>query len=112
MNDDAVTDWVQRYVHAWETSDPSDIAALFLDDAEYRMPSGDTAWLGRQAIVEGWLGRQGRQAGGWSFTWDLLATTGNTAAVRGIGDYPAIGTFDNLWVITLDDSGRASSFLM
>ncbi|RDI31831.1 hypothetical protein [Lentzea flaviverrucosa] len=34
-NREIVENWVERYVHAWSTSDRGDIEALFTNDAEY-----------------------------------------------------------------------------
>jgi len=104
--------WVQGYVRAWKSTDPADIEALFTEDAEsYEWPY-ETAWVGREAIIEGWLGRQGWQDGGWSFDWELLTINGDTFAVKGLGKYRKLGRFDNLWVVTLATDGRCSTFRM
>ncbi|MEV6416339.1 hypothetical protein [Kribbella sp. NPDC051718] len=69
-------------------------------------------WIGREAIVEGWLSRQDWQAGGWEFEWSILAITGDTAAVGGTGVYRELGTFSNLWTVTLDQRGKCVMFRM
>ncbi|MFJ1765416.1 nuclear transport factor 2 family protein [Amycolatopsis sp. NPDC088138] len=107
-----VRTWVEKYVHAWETAAGPDIRALFTPDAEYHEQPYETAWIGRDAIVEGWLGRQHWQEGGWTFGWTLLTTTGDTAAIRGTGTYTELGTFENLWVLTLTPKGRCRMFRM
>jgi hypothetical protein len=107
-----VRTWIDKYVKAWTTADPKDIEALFTKDAEYHEQPYETDWLGRDAIVEGWLGRQSWQEGGWAFEWDVLMTTGDTAAVRGTGVYTKLGTFENLWVVTLASNGKCSGFRM
>lgn len=112
LTTEQLTDWIDRYVHAWRTADPADIAALFTADAEYHEWPYETAWIGRDAIVEGWLGRQPWQKGGWAFDWSLLMITGDTAAVRGVGVYDKLGTFENLWAITFTEDGRCQTFRM
>lgn len=104
--------WVDSYVHAWTTSDAKDIRALFAKDAEYHERPYETSWVGRDAIVEGWLGRQAWQEGGWTFEWSVLMLTGNTAALQGTGVYKELGTFENLWVVTFDAHGRCTEFRM
>jgi ketosteroid isomerase-like protein len=104
--------WIEKYVHAWTTAKRADIEALFAPDAEYHEQPYDTEWTGRDEIVAGWLGRQQWQEGGWTFTSNVLMITGDTAAVQGTGVYTELGTFDNLWVITLEADGRCSMFRM
>jgi hypothetical protein len=112
ITDRHVREWVDGYVKAWTTGDPKDIEALFTEDAEsYEWPY-ETSWIGRAAIVEGWRSRAAWQAGGWTFDWSPLVVNGDTFAVRGLGVYQELGTFDNLWVVTLGDDGRCVVFRM
>ncbi|MFD7288717.1 nuclear transport factor 2 family protein [Streptomyces sp. NPDC059863] len=104
--------WVDRYVHAWSTADPQDIEALFTEDAEYHERPYTTSWVGRDAIVRGWLSREPWQEGGWTFEADVMMVTGDTAAIRGTGVYKKLGTFENLWVITFDPHGVCTEFRM
>jgi hypothetical protein len=48
----------------------------------------------------------------WTFEWQLAAINGDTFVVTGIGHYPALGDFRNLWVVALGDDGKASMFRM
>lgn len=112
LSTDQVDAWVKRYVHAWQTADPADIAALFTPDAEYHEWPYETAWIGRDEIVTGWLDRQPWQEGGWTFDWQVLMITGDTAAIQGTGVYRELGTFDNLLVVTFDAGGACSMFRM
>lgn len=105
-------EWVEKYVHAWTTADPEDIKALFTPDAQYSEQPFETSWIGRDAIVAGWLSRQSWQEGGWTFDSRVLMTTGDTAAIQGTGVYKELGTFENLWVITLNSHGRCTDFRM
>ena len=105
-------DWVNGYVKAWTTCDPKDISALFAKDAESHEWPYVTAWLGRQQIIDGWRERAQWQEGGWTFDWSLLAVSGDTFAIKGTGVYTKLGTFDNLWVVTLNDQHRCIVFRM
>ena len=107
-----VTKWVERYVAAWASAAPKEIKALFTEGAEYHERPYETDWIGREAILEGWLSRQTWQEGGWTFDWEILMITGDTAAIRGTGMYKELGTFENLWVVTLDAKGKCSAFRM
>jgi hypothetical protein len=107
-----VEQWIKQYEHAWRTNDPDDIQALFTPGAEYHEWPYETAWIGRKEIVEGWLGREHMQTGGWTFAWSILTVNGDTAAIEGTGVYQEYGTFANLWVVTFADDGRCAVFRM
>jgi ketosteroid isomerase-like protein len=111
LTEQQIETWVAAYVHAWETYDPGEIAALFTPDGESHEWPYKTDWLGRDAIVEGWNERSDWQSGGWSFSWKILAINGDTAFVEGTGVYKELGSFANLWAITLDDERAACRFL-
>ena len=104
--------WVQAYVRAWETGAKKDITALFAPSAEYHEWPYETAWIGREAIIEGWLGREPWQRGGWKFEWNILTISGDTAAIGGTGVYTELGTFSNLWTVTFDKRGKCTVFRM
>jgi hypothetical protein len=72
--------WVRDYVTAWTTYTRGDIAALFSTDAEYHEWPYETAWIGRDAIIDGLNERQDWQAGGWTFDWSVAAISGDTAS--------------------------------
>jgi ketosteroid isomerase-like protein len=105
------TDWVDRYRTAWTTNASADIRALFTDDAVYEFHPNDVgAWRGIDDIVAGWLAEPDDPAD-WRFDLVDVATTGDTAFVRGVTTYRGERpTYDNLWVITLAHDGRASHF--
>lgn len=112
LTSESITDWVNRYIRAWETNVSDDIAALFADDAEYHETPFDTEWVGRDEIVDGWQSRWDWQKGGWHFDWTITSIEGLTAVVTGIGHYKKLGDFDNLWTVTFDGSGRCTRFDM
>jgi hypothetical protein len=111
-NRDVVASWMKRYVHAWSTSERSDIEALFTSGAEYHELPYETHWIGRDEIIEGRQSRDGWQKNGWTFAGEILMITGDTAAVRGLGTYTEFGAFDNLWTLTFAPDGRVKVFRM
>ena len=113
-----LANWLTRYVQAWRTSDPADIAALFTPGARYLTQPDAQPWLGHEAIVSGWLARAAREPG-WTTHHQILGTHRfpDRHGVRGFvqgrtvyagGDQTI--TFDNLWVVDLGPDGRAGSF--
>jgi SnoaL-like domain len=110
---DQIDDWVGRYLAAWLSNDPADIAAVFAVDAEsHELPyATDSENLAEITAV--WLERAGWEGtGNWTFEWEQVAVNGDTFVVTGIGHYPALGDFNNLWVVTLNESGKATMFRM
>jgi ketosteroid isomerase-like protein len=103
-----VEDWVRRYIDAWESNDPEQIGDLFTDDARYFTAPHRQPWSGREAIVQGWLGRKDEQ-GEWRFSWEFLAMDGDLGFVTGMTTYDD-GDFSNLWVIRMGNDTRASEF--
>jgi ketosteroid isomerase-like protein len=114
---DALTKWMTAYRAAWESNDPSEIGALFTDDAVYYKEPFSEPMRGRDAIIAMWLGHRD-DPGSTDFTWNLLINTvvagePDLAVVQGVTVYSTV-RYSNLWVIRLavDDSGvgRATEF--
>jgi uncharacterized protein (TIGR02246 family) len=111
MNTDAVADWVDRYVAAWESNDPAAIGDLFAENATYRQRPDDDPWQGRVGIVAGWLENKD-DPGDWTFRSEVLATA-DLAFVRGWTHYTDTDPptdYHNLWVVQFDDAGRCVDF--
>jgi ketosteroid isomerase-like protein len=115
MRTEDVTRWVEAYQAAWISNDRDDVAALFTDDAVYEFRPNDTEPArGRDAIVDTWIAEQdGPET--WTFEFTVLGVLGggegSTAVVQGVTEYlDDRPTYENLWLITLDDEGRASAF--
>ena len=107
----AVEAWVRRYVEAWRSNDPAEIGDLFTQEAEYFTAPYREPWRGREAIVRGWQGRP-EPPDTWTFQFEVAGVDGDTGFVRGRTDYTTgEGTFANLWLIRLDDEGRAFEFV-
>ncbi|MDH2445032.1 nuclear transport factor 2 family protein [Amnibacterium sp. CER49] len=106
---EAVQDWVRRYERAWATNDPDDVRALFAPDGEYRFHPWDEPERGSEAILAAWLEAQD-DADDHEFTWEVVAVDGDTAVVQGHTEYTDGDAYENLWILRLDDEGRARSF--
>ena len=103
--------WVRRYLVAWGSNDPGDIASLFSEDARYFTEPEKEPWSGRDAIVQGWLANKDT-SGDWSFDHEVLAGNERVGFVRGTIRYQTSGkTYLNLWEIYLDQDGNAREFV-
>lgn len=110
MNTAAINSWLNEYVTAWNTNDPEDIGRLFTERAVYHPNPFEEPWRGRAAIVREWLGRRDAP-GTTTFRYDLLATTEDTAIVRGWTTYvDPPREFSNIWVLRFDASGKCHEF--
>jgi hypothetical protein len=105
-----VSRWIDGYVRAWNSNDPEVIGALFNPRAVYRTGPFDAPWRGRRTIVDRWLARKDTP-GTWKFRFDIVASRGDTAVVRGWTRYLSPPReFSNLWVIRFDREGRCLEF--
>lgn len=112
IDSDTVTAWVDRYLVAWRSNDPADIAGLFTEDGEYHESPYETDWIGRGEIVEGWRSRWNWQEGGWTFEWWLVSIDGATAVITGVGRYAKLGDFDNHWTLVFRTPEQCEHFTM
>jgi ketosteroid isomerase-like protein len=109
LDEETVHSWVERYLGAWISNHPDDIASLFTEDARYFTAPHREPWSGRANIVEGWIDRKD-EPGRWEFRHEVLAIADDLAFVRGWTHYLDEDDFSNLWMIRLDDGGRCSEF--
>jgi ketosteroid isomerase-like protein len=101
--------WIDAYLEAWESNDPEAVAALFTPDGVYRLEPWET-WTGREQIVAGWL-VHADAPGDASFHWWHVARDGNLWIVEARTRYHHLGKdYSNLWLVELDDEGRALGF--
>lgn len=103
--------WTEGYVGAWASNDPADIRALFTEDARYLTEPHAEPWTGHDEIVREWLDRKD-EPGDYTFRFEILAQDGDLGFVRGWTTYPGEDPreYHNLWVIRLEDDGRASEY--
>lgn len=104
-----VTEWIERYRHAWESNEPDDIRALFTEDAQYRTEPYADPWTGHAQIVDGWL-EAADDPGETEFAWSTLVEADELAVVTAETVYSGGPTYSNMWVIRFAPDGRALAF--
>ncbi len=103
--------WVGRYLKAWNSNAPEDIAELFTDDARYFTEPYAAPWSGREEIVERWLENKD-EPGDTTFDFEILVATPELGIVKGRTTYKSTGTvYANIWELRLDDSDRSREFV-
>ena len=115
--------WLERYVAAWLSYDPAEIAGLFSEDVEYRYHPYDEPVRGRDAVVASWLGddtsdeASSRDAPGtYDAAYAPVAVDGDVVVATGSSRYretpegPVVRTYDNCFVMRFDDDGRCREF--
>ena len=81
---DAIRQWMEKYIAAWETNAPDDIRALFAEDAVYATrPYDPDAWRGREQIVDRWIA-SADEPEDWRFEWSVLGSDGDPRSCRGV----------------------------
>lgn len=86
MTREDVDRWLERYVAAWKSNDPADIGDLFSADARYRYRPDEEPLVGREAIVQGWLG-EGDEPGTFDASYSCWALDGDRAVATGTSSY-------------------------
>jgi ketosteroid isomerase-like protein len=109
MDRSDVDGWIARYTAAWTSNEPTDVEALFTEDAEYYTSPVKDPWRGRDEIMRLWI-EHGDQPGSWRFTSETIAVDGDLGVVRANTTYQDGPAYANLWLIRLDDHGRCRSF--
>jgi hypothetical protein len=115
--------WLDRYVAAWLSYDPDEIASLFSEDVRYRYHPDDDAIVGRAAVVASWLGEPSSEgassrdeAGTYSAAYSPVAVDGEVVVATGVSTYyaspggPVDRVYDNCFVMRFDDAGRCREF--
>jgi len=123
VDTEAAQDWLQRYVAAWVSYDPADIAALFSEDVTYRYHPFDEPIVGRDAVVRSWLGEDEvgegstRDAPGtYDAAYSPVAVDGDVVVATGSSRYrespegPVVRVYDNCFVMRFDAEGRCRDF--
>jgi ketosteroid isomerase-like protein len=118
-----VQTWLDNYVAAWLSYDADDIRALFTEDITYRYHPYDDPVVGREAVVESWLGESASNSastrdapGTYAARYAPVAVDDDVAVATGTSSYreypdgPVIRTYDNCFVMRFDSSGRCREF--
>lgn len=113
----AIDAWLAGYRKAWSTDAPGDIAALFEPDAHYFAAPFREPHTGVDAIVDWWV-EHGDSKLEWTFEGEAIAREGGLHVVRAVTTYPGgfesgdePRVYDNIWLVTLAHSGRATEFV-
>lgn len=119
MDRQGAQDWLRRYVGAWMSYDPDDVAELFSEDVVYRYHPYDEPIVGRAAVVASWLGDDASTRdtpGTYSAEYLPVAVDGDTVVATGSSKYrdnpegPVVRTYDNCFVMRFDRDGRCREF--
>ena len=105
--------FLDGYLEAWRTNEVNSIRALFAPDATYRSSARDLQpATGIDEILERWL-EERDEPGTWSYSGEVDLQTERSAVIRGVTTYtagPKSGSYENVWLVRLDEDGRASEF--
>ena len=109
-----VQDWLDRYILAWESLDPSDIEALFTDVVTYYAEPYATPFRTREAIVDAWRADPD-PPGSWRAAYAAQLVDGDRAVATGRSTYfEEDGTlrdvFHNVFLLTFGDHGRCVEY--
>jgi len=115
--------WLDRYVAAWKSYDPDEIAALFSEDVRYRYYPHAHWVTGRDAVVASWVaedteaqGSTRDEPGTYDAAYAPVAVDGDVVVATGTSTYtespggPVSQVFDNCFVMRFDEHGRCREF--
>ena len=114
MDKAAAREWLRRYVAAWKSYDPAEIAALFSADATYQYYPFDEPVRGRDAVVESWLEEpRDEEPGIYDGTYEPIAAVGDLVISNGRSRYfgpngAVVREYDNIFVMRFDADGANS----
>ena len=111
---EAFAAWLDRYVAAWRSYDPTEIGDLFSEDATYSYRAGTLVVNGRAAIVASWL-EDRDEPGSWDAHYDPLAIDDHVHVAVGWSHYirpdrALREEYRNIFVCRFDAGGRCSEF--
>ncbi len=119
---DDVQRWLDRYVVAWMSYDPSAIGDLFTTDAVYRHHPWDEPVGGRDAIIEDWLNPAGDvvnrdKPGSVEAHYTCYTADGDRAVAIGDTTYRDLPEgmitrqYDNVWLLEFGPDSRCRGFI-
>jgi hypothetical protein len=120
MTHDDVQRWLDRYIAAWRSYDPTEIADLFSTDAWYRYHPWDDPIRGRDEITRAWVAPDGNESqrdepGSWDAKYEPFVLNGDRAVATGWSRYFANGDtpeklYHNVFLLEFDGDGRCASY--
>jgi len=115
--------WLDRYVAAWKSYDPDEIAALFSQDVRYRYYPHAPWVTGREAVVASWVaedteaqGSTRDEPGTYDAAYAPVAVDGEVVVATGTSTYTespggqVSEVFDNCFVMRFDAHGCCREF--
>ena len=105
--------WLEAYFRAWESNDPEDVAALFTEDAVYRVGPFRPPYVGRDEVVQRWI--EGGSTD-MDHRFEIIAVEGDVGVARWHvttqlpGDRVKV-EHDGVLVITFAPAGRCRDHL-
>lgn len=123
MTREQLNRWLGAYVEAWKTYDRQKVEALFAEDISYRYHPYDEPIVGRDAVVESFLGAgessdasEPDEPGTYDAEYRAVAVDGDMAVAIGSSSYkdspdgPVVRVYDNCFVMRFDSAGRCREF--
>jgi hypothetical protein len=105
-----VTDWIARYEHAWRSAGTDALRELFSETASYSPSPWSRPIEGIPAIQHFWDSARTGPDEGFRMESEIVAIDDPVAVVRVAVDYDDGQRWRDLWVLTLDGSGRCERF--
>jgi ketosteroid isomerase-like protein len=112
MERSAVEAWVTDYVRAWRSPGTEQLAELFTPDVAYSQSPWRPPVEGLDAVGRMWDAEREGPDETFTFTSELVAVDGDTAAVRAEVEYSGRDTsrWRDLWVLRFATDGRCCAF--
>jgi ketosteroid isomerase-like protein len=103
--------WIHAYEAAWRAPGTDAAAGLFAEDATYLVHPYAEPVAGRDAILRLW-DREREEGERFTMTSKVVAVDGDVGVARVEVRYlaPQEAEYRDLWVVRLDDEGRARHF--
>ena len=106
----AVTDWVARYERAWRSPGTTALDDLFTATASYSPSPWGQPIKGVEAVRHFWDAARTGPDEAFRMRSEVVAVDGRVAVVRVEVDYEDGHRWRDLWVLTLDETGRCERF--
>ena len=105
-------EWIDAYERAWRAPGTASLSTLFAPEASYLNAPFQEPVRGLEGIAELWEAERDNPDEEFEMDSELIAVEGDTGVARVEVRYgePRAKLYRDLWVITLDDEARCTSF--
>jgi hypothetical protein len=107
---DVLDDWLAGYERAWRAAGTAMLGELFIDDVVYLPSPWAPPIVGLAELRRFWEASRDGPDEGFRMVSEVVVEQRATAVVRVHVDYDDGERWRDLWVLTLDDSGRCTRF--